>query len=112
MEENLARFRDEGIGTMLAGNIPTIMGYSEIIKLRFSHVKANADMFAGSNDTESVSKLGLLAGQGVRLIADSLERPKYQKGLNRAAVLYAVGPASGDYMEEDELIERELALQN
>ena len=112
MEENLARFRDEGIGTMLAGNIPTIMGFGEITKLRFSHVKANADMFAGSNDTESVSKLGLLAGQGVRLIADSLERPKYQKGLNRAAVLYAVGPASGDYMEEDELIERELALQN
>jgi len=112
MEENLLRFREDGIGTMVSGNITTLLGYDEIMQLKFSHAKANSDMFEGASEVESVSKLGLLAGQGVKLVADSLERPKYQKGLNRAAVLYAVGPASGDYMDEDELIERELALQN
>jgi len=112
MEENLLKFREEGVGTMVAGNMTTLLGFNEIMNLKFSHAKVSSDMFEGTSDTESVSKLGLLAGQGVRLVADSLERPKYQKGLNRAAVLYAVGPASGDYMDEDELIERELALQN
>lgn len=112
MEENLKKLHEGGVSTMVCGNMTNLLSFDEIRDLQFTHAKANSDMFEGSSDTDSVSKLGLLAGQGVRVVADSLERPKYQKGLNRAAVLYAVGPASGDYMEEDELIERELALQN
>ena len=112
MEENLKVLHEAGVGTMVSGNMTALLSTAEIRELQYSHARISKEMFEGAGETDSIQKLGTMAGWNMKLIADSMEKAKYQKSLNRSAVLYAVGPASGDYLEEDALIERELALMN
>ena len=104
--ENLSKLRENGIGVMFSGIIPSKMEDGEKLATDFRIESVNADYLEDTAECEIIKQM---KASGIRLIADGIGKKNMQTPLNKLAVTYATGPMAGDFMEEDVLVSNELA---
>ena len=108
MSENLSKLRENGVGLMFSGILPSKMEEGEGLATDFRIESTNAGFLEDQAECEIVKQM---KASGAHLIADGIGKKSMQTPLNRLAVTYATGPMSGDFTEEDTLVSNELAAR-
>lgn len=106
--ENITKLNENGIGLMFTGMLPSSLGEYEKLATDFRIESGNSAFIDDAAECEIIKQIK--AG-GARLIADGISKKSLQTPLNKLAVTYMTSPLAGDYIFEDELVNRELAAK-
>ena len=111
MFENLRKLKEAGVRILYRNISPEKLKEESFEELSMTHCSIGSDMEERVEEEGVVSFYKDLQEKNVVLISDDLEKKKIGPAVGRLGVTLQMGPATGDYIEENELVETELMLQ-
>ena len=112
MIDNVKKLAELGCWIMVTEYGSEVMTLAEAKDLAVSAVRINTECLECELADNNKENLKVLVENGLMLVADNVEKKRLMTVLNKAKVKLATGPLSGDYLQEDDLVARALAIMD
>ena len=112
LTENTKKLSDMGCWIMVTEHFSEVLSPEEAKDLSASVIRINTECLECEQAEKNKEKLQMLAGNGLALVAGSIEKKRLMPVLNKLKVRLATGPLSGDFLREDDLVARALAIMD
>lgn len=109
MQENLKKLSQLGCRIMISGIPFEAFSAEDALAVGVTDFRLTAPMLEGEGTDALAEETAKLAQAGIHLHVEGIEKQRYQPLLNKMGVRFTAGILSGDFMMENELVEKELS---